>query len=156
VSKPSRAAQAPADPTADLSRLHLRVGFWALLLFLSVGIALEALHGFKAGFYLDVTNETRRLVWTLAHAHGTLLSILNLVFAAALPAMTGWAGASRVAASRCLLGALILLPLGFFLGGVFVHEGDPGLGVLLVPPGGLLLFVAVLLAARGAGARGGA
>jgi hypothetical protein len=154
VSRPSRAAQAPAEPTApDLSRLHLRVGFWALLLFLSVGIALEALHGFKAGFYLDVTNETRRLGWTLAHAHGTLLSILNLVFAAALPSMTGWSGASRVVASRCLLGALILLPLGFFLGGIFVHEGDPGLGVLLVPPGGLLLFVAIFLAARGAGAR---
>ena len=156
MSKPSRAAQAPAEPAApDLSRLHLRVGWWALLLFLSAGIALEALHGFKAGFYLDVSNETRRLVWTLAHAHGTLLAILNLVFAAALPAMTGWSGPSRMVASRCLLGALILLPLGFFLGGVFVHEGDPGLGVLLVPPGGLLLFVAVFLAARGAGARGG-
>ena len=55
MSKPSRAAQAPAEPAApDLSRLHLRVGWWALLLFLSAGIALEALHGFKAGFYLDV------------------------------------------------------------------------------------------------------
>ena len=157
MSRPSRPAPAPAEPAArELSRLHLRVGWWALLLFLACGIALEALHGFKAGFYLDVRNETRRLVWTLAHAHGTLLSILNLVFAATLPAMPDWTGASRVAASRCLLGALILLPLGFFLGGVFVHEGDPGLGVLLVPPGALLLFVAVFLTARAAGARGGA
>ena len=157
MSKASRVAAEPAGSgTPELCRLHLRVGFWALLLFLSCGIALEALHGFKAGFYLDVSNETRRLVWTLAHAHGTLLAVLNLVFAAALPAMPGWNGPSRLAASRCLLGASILLPLGFFLGGVFVHEGDPGLGVLLVPPGALLLFVAVFLAARGAGARGGA
>jgi len=154
MSRPARAPEPAEGPaTVELSRLHLRVGFWALLGFLSGGIALEALHGFKAGFYLDVSNETRRLVWTLAHAHGALLSILNLVFAAALPAMPGFRGAPRLLASRCLLGALILLPLGFFLGGVFVHGGDPGLGVLLVPPGGLLLFVAIFLAARGAGAQ---
>ena len=153
MSRAARAPEEPADPpTLALASLHLRVGFWALLGFLSAGIALEALHGFKAGFYLDVSNETRRLVWTLAHAHGALLSILNLVFAATLPAMPGFRGAPRQAASRCLFGALILLPLGFFLGGVFVHGGDPGLGVLLVPPGGLLLFVAIFLAARGAGA----
>jgi hypothetical protein len=156
MSRAPRPTPDPADPAAaELARLHLRVGWWALLLFLSGGIALEALHGFKAGFYVDVSNETRRLVWTLAHAHGTLLSILNLVFAASLPALPGLRDPSRTVASRCLLGALVLLPLGFFLGGVFVHGGDPGLGVLLVPPGGLLLLVAVFLAARGAGAHGG-
>jgi len=154
MSRPPRPAAEPADAsTAGLVRLHLRVGWWSLGAFLSLGIALEALHGFKVGLYLDASNEARRLVWTLAHAHGTLLSILNLVFAAVLPAMPGFGGAARVVASRCLLGALILLPTGFFLGGVFVHGGDPGLGVLLVPPGGLLLLVAVFLAARGAGAR---
>ena len=148
------APDAEEQATAALVRLHLRVGWWALLAFLSLGLTLESLHGFKAGLYLDVSNETRRLVWTLAHAHGALLAILNLVFAATLPAMPGFGGTPRSVASRCLLGALVLLPLGFFLGGVFVHGGDPGLGVLLVPPGGLLLFVAVLLAARGAGQRG--
>ena len=35
---------------------------------------------------------------------------------------------------RELLGALVLLPLGFFLGGVFIYGGDPGIGVILVPP----------------------
>jgi hypothetical protein len=55
--------------------------------------------------------------------------------------------------SRSLVGSLILLPMGFLLGGIFVHGGDPGLGVLLVPPGALLLFVAVLLAARGMASR---
>jgi hypothetical protein len=39
------------------------------------------------------------------------------------------------------------MPVGFFLGGLFVYAGDPGLGILLVPVGGLLLFVAVLLTA---------
>lgn len=137
----------PAEP--DLAALHLRAGWWCLLFFLTLGLALEGLLGFKTGFYVDVSNETRRHLWTLAHAHGTLLAILNLVFALATRAMPGWIGAERRLASRCLLGALLLLPLGFLLGGTFVHEGDPGLGVLLAPPGGLLLFLAVLLTARG-------
>jgi hypothetical protein len=153
MSGKERSTPSRAEPAADLARLHLRVGWWALLFFLSAGAALEAMHGFKLGFYLDVSNETRRLTWTLAHAHGTLLSILNLVFAATLSLAPAWTGGSRVVASRCLVGSLILLPMGFLLGGIFVHGGDPGLGVLLVPPGALLLFVAVLLAARGMASR---
>jgi hypothetical protein len=155
MSPRARAEEAGGAAGPDRCRLHLRVGWWSLLVFLCGGIALEAMHGFKLGFYLDVGNETRRLLWTLAHAHGTLLSILNLVFALTLRSAPGFRGPSLAMASRCLVGALVLLPLGFALGGAFVHGGDPGLGILLVPPGALLLFVAVLLAARGAGARGG-
>ena len=47
-----------------------------------------------------------------------------------------------------LRAATLLMPAGFFLGGVTVYSGDPGLGIVLVPVGGLLLFVAVLLTAR--------
>ncbi len=137
------------DAGTDPAALHLRVGWWALLPFLSLGIGLESLHGFKVGFYLDVSNETRRLMWTLAHVHGTLLALVNVAFALSTRLLPGWRGSRRTLASRCLLGALILMPLGFLLGGAFLHGGDPGLGVLLVPPGGLLLFVAVLLTARG-------
>ncbi|TFG95271.1 MAG: hypothetical protein E4H11_05325 [Myxococcales bacterium] len=154
MSKKERSAEAREESGPDLVRLHLRVGWWGLLFFLTTGALLEAMHGFKLGFYLDVSNEARRLTWTLAHAHGSLLAILNLVFASTLELVPEWSSASRVAASRCLIGALILLPMGFLLGGIFVHGGDPGLGVLLVPPGAALLFVAVLLAARGAGSRG--
>ncbi len=60
---------------------HLRVGWWAILLFVSVGLVLETLHGLKAPFYLDVGNEARRLMWTLAHSHGTLFGLLNVAFA---------------------------------------------------------------------------
>ena len=51
---------------------HVRFGWWSLLFFLTLGIALESLHGFKIGWYLDVTNETRRYMFTLGHAHGTM------------------------------------------------------------------------------------
>jgi hypothetical protein len=132
----------------DLVRHHLRIGWWGLLASLSAGLVLEALHGFKVGLYLDVDNETRRLMWRLAHAHGTLISLVNLAFAAALPSLGSFAPAPRTLASRCLFGALLLMPAGFALGGLWIHGGDPGLGVLLVPPGGLLLFVGVALTAR--------
>jgi hypothetical protein len=128
---------------------HLRIGWGAILLFLSLGALLEALHGFKLGFYLDLANATRRHLWTLAHAHGTLLGILNVVFALSLRVFCEREESWQRAASVCLFGATVLLPSGFFLGGLVIYAGDPGLGVLLVPLGGLLLFIAALLTFRG-------
>ena len=40
------------------------------------------------------------------------------------------------------------MPLGFFLGGIVTYGGDPGLGALLVPIGGIVLWVGVMLIAR--------
>jgi hypothetical protein len=136
-------------------RRHLRFGWWSLLGFLSLGIALEALHGFKVGWYLDAGQEARRLMWTLAHAHGALLGLVHVGFGLTLRALPASApGRSRRVASACLLGASVLLPGGFFLGGVYTHDGDPGLGVLLVPVGAALLVVAVFLVSRSAAAVG--
>jgi hypothetical protein len=47
------------------------------------------------------------------------------------------------------MAASLLIPGGFFLGGVVIYAGDPGLGIVLVPVGALLLFTAVFLTARG-------
>jgi len=116
-------------------------------MFVLLGLTLETLHGFKIGWYLDVSNETRRLMWTLAHTHGTLLSILNIVFGLSVPKIIDWQGSSRTLASRCMLASLFLLPTGFLLGGVFINGGDPGLGILLVPPGALLLLTGAALTA---------
>jgi GNAT superfamily N-acetyltransferase len=128
---------------------HLRLGFWGLLVFLSLGLALEALHGFKLGLYLDVANEARRLSWRLAHAHGTLLSLLHVAFGLTLASRHAPEPRTAERASRLLSAATLLLPGGFLLGGFFIHGGDPGIGVLLVPLGGLALFAAVALTARG-------
>jgi hypothetical protein len=137
--------------TALLARRHLRAGWWSLLLFLTVGAALETLHGFKVPAYVAADNELRRLLWTLAHAHGTLLAIVNLAFALTLPHVPDWTGVARTFASRSLFGATVLLPAGFFFGGAFLLEGggDPGPIVLLTPVGALLLFIAVMLVAGG-------
>ncbi len=148
--KPIAASNSDAAPPS-VERANLRFGWWALLLYLTMGLVLEAMHGFKAQEYLNVSNETRRLMWTLAHAHGTLFAVINIVFALALRAMPWWTGATRVAASRCLLGSLVLLPAGFFLGGVWIMDRDPGLPIVLVPIGAVLMIVGVLLTALAAG-----
>ena len=61
-----------ASPNSRRIWLHLKLGWVWLLLFATLGLVLEGLHGLKAGFYLNVGMETRRLMWTLAHTHGTL------------------------------------------------------------------------------------
>jgi hypothetical protein len=132
---------------ALLVRRHLGVGWWTLLIFLTAGLALEVLHGFKVGAYLNVASETRRLMWTLAHAHGTLLGLVNLGFATTVRLLPRWPEQGKHFASRSLLAATAMMPSGFFLGGLFHYAGDPGLGILLVPLGGILLFVSVLLTA---------
>ena len=133
---------------AAVAKRHLRFGWWSLLCFLSLGMLLESLHGFKVEWYVDVSNTTRRHMWTLAHAHGTLLAVLNLVLGGTVHLLTSWTHRSRALASACLLSAALLLPGGFFLGGLYVYAGDPGFGILLVPLGALLLITAVFLAAR--------
>ena len=134
---------------ADNSRLryfHQWFGWATLLLFLSVGLILEMLHGFKVSWYLDVGAENRRLRFTLGHSHGALIGLIHLAFSAHAERMK--VGRALSLGSWTLCSATVLLPGGFFLGGVFLLGTDPGLGVLLTPLGGLLLVVAVASALK--------
>jgi len=140
-----------ADPGSDallgLTRRHLRVGWIGLLVFATLGTVLEALHAFKAGAYLGAGNETRRLMWTLAHAHGVGLSLLQLGFAASLRLGFDDTSPRLERASRCLTWATLLLPAGFFFGGIGTYDGDPGLGIALAPIGVVALWIGILLVA---------
>ena len=144
-----------AVSATDLAQRHRVFGWWSLLVFATLGLALETLHGLKLGFYLDVQNETRRLLWTLAHAHGVLLSLLHLFYASTLRAGQGAAGMPGRLTSRLLVAATLLLPAGFFLGGILVYGGDPNSTVLLSPLGAVLLLWALLRIARAAMVRPG-
>lgn len=129
----------------NLAWRHYGIGWCALLLFLSLGAFLEFLHGFKVGFYLDPEHRLRRELWTLAHAHGALLALVQLGFAAGLMQFGHWTAGRLKLVSFFLLDATLLIPLGFFLGGLAPSETDPWVGILLVPLGALLLFIAVSL-----------
>ncbi len=110
-------SRAPLDRAASdrrLARRHLRVGWSTLLFFAALGTLLELLHALKLPWYLGVASETRRLMWTLAHAHGAALGLVNLALAAVchlsprpLPP----------AASSALVAGTILVPGGFLAGG---------------------------------------
>ena len=127
----------------------MRFGWLALLVFATLGIVLESMHGFKVGWYLDVGNEVRRLMWRLAHAHGALLAIVNILFSLTVksrgPALESW----TQKASPLLIAAAVILPLGFFLGGARIHGGDPSIGILLVPVGALCFVAGLLITAIG-------
>jgi hypothetical protein len=127
------------------SRNHLRAGLWSLAVFVLLGAALEAFHAYKSPFYLDAGHETARLLLRLAHAHGTLLSLVQVAYGLVVHVRP--ATDSRMA-SGSLLAALVLIPAGFLLGGVFARGADPGLGVALVPAGAVALIIGLLSAAR--------
>src|SRR5262245_27269958 len=143
-----------SEPLAQLrrrlARRHHLIGWWGLLVFLCLGIGLETMHGFKVGYYLDPAHRWRRLLWTLAHAHGTLLGLVHVAFAAGLERFGAWGERRLKLASFFLIDALLLLPAGFFLGGVGHSEVDPSPGILLVPLGAALLLAAVGLIALAA------
>lgn len=138
----------------DYARRHLRFGWWSLLFFTMLGLVLESLHGFKVPAYLDASNETRRLMWTLAHAHGTLLSLVHVIFGLCVRVAPEMSARNRPLISWSLIGASLLLPGGFFLGGVVFYGGDPGVAVLLVPVGAVSMMIAVFLLARMAASAG--
>jgi hypothetical protein len=118
----------------------LRTGWLLLAVSLPFGVTLEALHGWKVQAYL--ASEMRRELWRLAHAHGTLLGILCLVFT--LLAERHVPEATRSSVARQVRWGAVLMPAGFLLGGILNSEGDPSLGIALVPLGALLLVVALV------------
>lgn len=128
----------------DATASCLRQGWIMLAVFLAMGLVLESFHLIKLPFYLDV--RLRRELWTLAHAHGTLFGAVNILFGLSavrrIPNVV-----KRVTASRLLRVGTVLVPLGFFLGGIGATEGDPSLAIMLVPVGALLALIAAVMTA---------
>ncbi|AKF06410.1 hypothetical protein [Sandaracinus amylolyticus] len=119
-----------------------RLGWSALLAWALFGLALEAMHGFKIGAYLD--DALARELLVLAHAHGVGLSLVVLVF--------GEAGAPLFehddhGATRALHAGAMIVPFAFALSSIAHPEGDPNVVVWLVPIGALLVVYALACAA---------
>lgn len=136
-----------AETDGALLRLHRLFGWTTLLLWLLFGTTLEALHGFKVADYL--LNDVRREFWSLAHFHGVAFALVNLVYVRWAEA-DGLSAAQRQWASRGLLAASVLMPVGFVLGGLTPFEGDPGVGIFLSPLGAAALLATAGLQAMAA------
>ena len=128
------AAPAVAAPSQAGAAL-LRQGWISLAVWIAFGILLEGFNAFRSPAYLD--DATRRDLFRLAHAHGTLLNIVLLL--AAICARLDLIRLGRVA-SLGLGAAAVLLPAGFFFGGLWRFNDEPGLAIFLVPIGAVLLL----------------
>src|ERR1044071_5251044 len=113
-------ATKPATTVTPADRL-LRQGWASIALWMSVGLLLEGLLGYKIPAYLN--DPQRRELFRLAHTHGTLLGVLLVV--AALVLARG-AIVPAIAATALRVGA-VLMPVGFFVAGIWHTESDPGL-----------------------------
>ena len=133
-------------PTALETSRALRFGWTSLAVWASLGLLLEAAHGFKLGPYVD--DELAQRLLRLGHAHGTLLACVSLLYAhAGAPLLAAREDGGR-SVGRLLRAAGLLLPLGFALSAVGHTESDPGFAIFLVPLGALCLIMALLSLAR--------
>jgi hypothetical protein len=115
-----------------------RYGFGLLFGSACLGFALELAHALKLSPYLDVPLRRELLTW--AHAHGVGLALVLLAYGA-----SGIAAANNV--KWLAIGALAVVS-GFALASVDLHESDPGVAIVLVPLGALLVLRALFVAAR--------
>ena len=116
---------------------HLRAALGLAAAFLAMGLWLEAMIGLRAAGWVD--DPLRREFLRLGHAHGGVLSLLNVALAWAMVRLRtpdAWARRIRPAA---LLGAA-LVGLGFVGGALWHGPTDPGPLVLVVPAGAMMLL----------------
>ena len=114
-------------------------GWASLAVWMSFGLLLEGLLGYKIPDYLQ--DLQRRELFRLAHTHGTVLSIVLIL--AAISCRTFEIAIHRAVNLGLRIGT-ILMPLGFLLAGIRHTESDPGLAIWLVPPAALLNIFGII------------
>jgi hypothetical protein len=120
-------------------RSLLRQSFIGIAAWMSFGLLLEGLIGFRVSAYMSV--PIRREMFQLAHTHGTLLSLLLLI--SALTISKDLVYPNKLAVLSLRIGT-VLMPLGFLLGGIWTYKEEPNLLVLLAPIGGILVIFGVI------------
>ena len=122
--------------TNDASALILQ-GWIGVAVWMTLGLLLEGLLGYRAPSYLE--DAQRRELLRLAHAHGTVLSGLLVFAGLTMQQLKAFTRPANLA----LRSGSLLMPLGFLLAGIWHPDGDPGLGIWLVPPGALMMIFGV-------------
>jgi len=115
-------------------------GWFSLAIFMAFGLLFEGLIGYRSPAYLN--DMMRRELFRLAHAHGTILSLVLLIAAEYLNSRD--IEIPRPAVLSLRIGAAIM-PLGFLLGGIWHTETDPNFLVILSPIGGVMLIFAIVV-----------
>src|SRR5689334_20228422 len=110
-------------------------GWLGIAIWMSFGLLLEGLLGYKIPNYLN--DSQRRELFQLAHAHGTLL---NVVLVVAVLCAKSFSLEIVPAVRTALRLGTVLMPLGFLLAGVSHSESDPGMAIWLVPPAALMII----------------
>ena len=129
---PFASMPSPSHPGAGL----IRQGWISLALWIAFGILIEGFSAFRSPAYLD--DGVRREMFRLAHAHGTLLNLV--LIGAAICARLDLIRLGSTT-SLGLRSAVLLLPAGFLLAGLWHSKDEPGLAIFLVPVGAVLLLV---------------
>ena len=114
-------------------------GWFSLAVFMAFGLLFEGLIGYRSPAYLN--DPMRRELFRLAHAHGTILSLVLLIVAEYLNSRD--IEIPRIAMLSLRVGAVIM-PLGFLLGGIWHTETDPHFLVILSPIGGVMLIFGII------------
>src|SRR5437867_5429560 len=115
-------------PTPPQTAGLIRQGWISLAGWIAFGILIEGLSAFRSPALLD--DSIRREMFRLAHAHGTLLNLV--LIAAAICARLDLIHLSSMPSLGLRL-AVVLLPIGFLLAGIWHFKDDPGLAIVLVP-----------------------
>ena len=114
-------------------------GWFSLAIFMAFGLLFEGLIGYRSPAYLN--DPMRRELFRLAHAHGTILSLVLLIADQYLASRE--ITIPRPALLSLRIGAVIM-PLGFLLGGIWHTETDPHFLVILSPIGGVMLIFGII------------
>ena len=125
-----RSSSQPPQYVGMICQAWISLAAWIVF-----GLLIEGLIGFRSPVLLD--DLVRRDMFRLAHAHGTLLNVV--LVAAAICARLDLIRLGRITALG-LRTAVVLLPIGFLLAGLWHFKDDPGLAILLVPIGAVLLL----------------
>ncbi|MBX3293770.1 MAG: hypothetical protein KF881_12860 [Acidobacteria bacterium] len=131
----NKKTEAPAiNEGSALKQAWVSIAVW-----MTLGLLLEGLLAFRSPAYLQ--DEVRREMFRLAHSHGGVLNLLLLgtafyirIYSPKFP---------NIAMLALRIG-VILMPVGFLLGGIWHYDSDPGPAVFLAPLGGLMIIFGVV------------
>ena len=125
---------------ADHSGLVFQ-GLVGIAVWMSFGLLLEGLIAFRIPDYLS--DAVRREMFRLAHAHGTLLSLV--LVAVGLAWRAEYISLSKIGDWMLRIGC-VAMPVGFLLGGIGNSANDPSPLVFIAPAGGVMMIFGIVAA----------